>query len=407
MYGISCTAPSQCTAVGGDTAGPIVATETAGAWGNATHVAAPSVSHFNSVSCTDSLSCTAVGRDENSGNAIYATETGGVWGNATEIITLGRYTNLESVSCTAPGDCTAVGLDGNANPVHGWPIVTTETGGVWSSVAEVSPPGGGSSVWGFSGVSCTGPGNCTAVGDDGLQPDPIYATESAGVWSPASVVPLTPGRGGGQFRAINCQGPGDCTAVGQDVNINLGPVSVGIYAVLSGGVWGPVTELSTGGLDELSCTDSTDCTAIGGKRVNLLLPLAITESSGVWGTPTSMAASQASFHDVSCPVAEECTAVGDTDGPTFLPIYSTSMVAAAPTVTKFTPTSGPAGTVVTITGTGLSRATRVTFNGVKGTIASDTPTKLKVIVPVGATTGKIKVVTPGGTVKTVTAFKVT
>ncbi len=51
------------------------------------------------------------------------------------------------------------------------------------------------------------------------------------------------------------------------------------------------------------------------------------------------------------------------------------------------------GTVVTIKGTNLSGATKVTFNGVKGTITSDTATKIKVKVPLRATTGKIEVVT--------------
>jgi hypothetical protein len=76
-------------------------------------------------------------------------------------------------------------------------------------------------------------------------------------------------------------------------------------------------------------------------------------------------------------------------------------------ITKFTPSSGPVGTVVTIKGTNLSGATKATFNGVKGTITSDTATKLKVKVPSGATTGKIKVVTPGGKATTITAFTVT
>jgi YVTN family beta-propeller protein len=78
-----------------------------------------------------------------------------------------------------------------------------------------------------------------------------------------------------------------------------------------------------------------------------------------------------------------------------------------PTITSFSPASGPVGTVVTIKGTNLSGATKVTFNGVKGTITKDTATKIKVKVPSGATTGKIKVVTPGGRAKTATAFTVT
>jgi len=78
-----------------------------------------------------------------------------------------------------------------------------------------------------------------------------------------------------------------------------------------------------------------------------------------------------------------------------------------PTITSFRPGSGPVGTVVTITGTSLNGATKVTFKGVEGTITKDTATKIKVKVPSGAKTGKIEVVTPGGKVQTATAFGVT
>ncbi len=77
-----------------------------------------------------------------------------------------------------------------------------------------------------------------------------------------------------------------------------------------------------------------------------------------------------------------------------------------PTITSFSPGSGPVGTVVTIKGTNLNGATTVTFKGVRGTITKDTATTIKVKVPSGAKTGKITVVTPGGTVKTAKAFTV-
>ena len=65
------------------------------------------------------------------------------------------------------------------------------------------------------------------------------------------------------------------------------------------------------------------------------------------------------------------------------------------------------GATVTIKGTNLSGATKVTFGGKKATtIVSDTPTRLKVKIPSGARSGKIKVVTPGGTVKSATRFVV-
>jgi hypothetical protein len=66
------------------------------------------------------------------------------------------------------------------------------------------------------------------------------------------------------------------------------------------------------------------------------------------------------------------------------------------------------GATITIKGTNLSGATKVTFGGKKATtIVSDTATKLKVKVPSGARSGKIKVVTPGGTVTSATSFRVT
>jgi Ca2+-binding RTX toxin-like protein len=71
--------------------------------------------------------------------------------------------------------------------------------------------------------------------------------------------------------------------------------------------------------------------------------------------------------------------------------------AAAPTITSFDPTSGPVGTSVTITGTDLSGATSVTFNGVAATITSNTATEIVTTVPADATTGPIAVTTTGGT----------
>ncbi|UOQ69176.1 CARDB domain-containing protein [Hymenobacter volaticus] len=70
---------------------------------------------------------------------------------------------------------------------------------------------------------------------------------------------------------------------------------------------------------------------------------------------------------------------------------------SGPTITGFTPAGGPAGTVVTITGTNLSGATAVTFNGVAaGPITNNTATSLTVAAPVGGASGQICVTTPAG-----------
>jgi hypothetical protein len=78
-----------------------------------------------------------------------------------------------------------------------------------------------------------------------------------------------------------------------------------------------------------------------------------------------------------------------------------------PKVTSFRPTSGPPGTVVRITGTGLTGATKVTFGGVKATFTVDGVTSITATVPAGARTGRIKVVTPYGKAKSKATFIVT
>jgi cytochrome c peroxidase len=74
----------------------------------------------------------------------------------------------------------------------------------------------------------------------------------------------------------------------------------------------------------------------------------------------------------------------------------------------FSPTFGPAGTVVTITGTNFTGATAVSFNGVAAGFTEGPPGTITTTVPAGATTGPITVTTPsGGPLKTTTRFTVT
>jgi IPT/TIG domain len=80
--------------------------------------------------------------------------------------------------------------------------------------------------------------------------------------------------------------------------------------------------------------------------------------------------------------------------------------AQAPTITSFTPTSGPIGTIVTITGTDFLGATAVMFNNVTATFTVNSVTRITATVPPGATTGPILVITPSGTATSVTAFTV-
>lgn len=78
-----------------------------------------------------------------------------------------------------------------------------------------------------------------------------------------------------------------------------------------------------------------------------------------------------------------------------------------PVISSFSPTSGPVGTVVIITGKSLTGATAVAFGGVKATsFTVNSYTQITATVPAGAKTGRIVVVTPGGTATSTGTFTV-
>ena len=113
------------------------------------------------------------------------------WGRATTLrgapgVNLGSSADLYSLSCSSPGDCSAVGSY-SVKVNHNRAIIVNERRGQWGKV-EVLP---GLSAreerlnTGASVVSCSAPGDCSAggtyaVGDNQLLP--FVANESDGVW---------------------------------------------------------------------------------------------------------------------------------------------------------------------------------------------------------------------------------
>jgi uncharacterized repeat protein (TIGR03803 family) len=73
---------------------------------------------------------------------------------------------------------------------------------------------------------------------------------------------------------------------------------------------------------------------------------------------------------------------------------------------KTLPHSGQVGQVIEILGTDLTGATSVTFNGTPATFTVNARTEITATVPTGATTGRIQVTTPGGTLPSAGQFVV-
>jgi len=84
----------------------------------------------------------------------------------------------------------------------------------------------------------------------------------------------------------------------------------------------------------------------------------------------------------------------------------TLTVNQAPAITNLSPTSGPVGTAVTITGANFGSTGTVTFNGTTATTTTWTATSIVTSVPSGATTGNV-VVKVGGVASNGLAFTVT
>ena len=119
---------------------------------------------------------------------------------------------------------------------------------------------------------------------------------------------------------------------------------------------------------------------------------------------TTIVLSGTTFITATVPAAALTGSVTVTTGTTTL--TSTKTFDVLPTITTFTPESGPVGTPVTIKGTGLKQTTKVTFDGKSATFTVVSDTEITADVPTGAATGKISATTKGGSAASATSFTV-
>ena len=87
--------------------------------------------------------------------------------------------------------------------------------------------------------------------------------------------------------------------------------------------------------------------------------------------------------------------------------YAPGTPPSPPAIASFTPASGPAGTVVTIMGSNFMGVSAVTFNLTSASHTVLSGTQIQATVPAGASTGRIRVTTAGGTATSASDFTVT
>jgi hypothetical protein len=120
------------------------------------------------------------------------------------------------------------------------------------------------------------------------------------------------------------------------------------------------------------------------------------------GTAAVVSSASATSLTVTAPAGGSTGKVTVTtpDGTGTGPIFTYIVIPPPPAITSISPVSGPAGTVVTITGTNFKTTptdNTVKFNGIAATVQTSSATTLTVLAPATGTTGTVTVTTVDGT----------
>ena len=211
---------------------------------------------------------------------------------------------LQDVSCGGTGSCVAVGGFGNPEGAT-LPTLATLSEGEW--IVEQAPlPAGalpGSEAT-LGTVSCPSPGNCSALGSytgPGDQQETFTLDQSSGSWGAPTEVTMANGQGaaGLSLTSMSCPSAGNCAAVGY--YSRPGALFVHAYVVdETGGVWGPLQEVTVPGnasdsrLGAVSCASAGNCGAVGYATTGSATePLAVDETAGEgvrpWSWPSRLA----------------------------------------------------------------------------------------------------------------------
>jgi hypothetical protein len=326
---VFCTSAHTCVAVGDyDNASgrrePLSDTYSDGVW-TATTPPLPAGgyhSELTDVSCTATNTCVAVGDYDNSsgdGEPLVDTYSHGAWTAASPPVPAGgSYGYLNSVFCTTTGTCIAVGDYSNSS--GGVPLAETYSHGAWTAASPPAPAGSNDSY--LSDVSCTAAGTCVAVGSyDNTNPvgDPMVDTYSDGAWT-LTTPPVPAGAGFADLQNGSCSTAGTCVAVGSYINAsyNLEPLGY-TYA---DGAWTATTPPEPAGgkgsvLYDVACTAHNTCVAVGvyGNTSPGEQPLIDTYSNGAWTATAAPepASGEGYLGDVACTATGTCVAIGSYD----------------------------------------------------------------------------------------------
>ena len=91
-------------------------------------------------------------------------------------------------------------------------------------------------------------------------------------------------------------------------------------------------------------------------------------------------------------------------GKLFLLLFLLPFYTYGQTITSISPASGPVGSLLTLTGTGLTDITSASIGGTAAVVANESGTTAQLLVMPGTTTGTVSVTTAGGTASSTASF---
>lgn len=278
---------TQSTTATAEAQPPFIATESHRRWVSAVRIGLPAGAAKSadgtllSVTCSGPAACLAIGYYYNArsqARLMSVAETHGTWGLAKQITLPGKrsredLSSLNSLSCTSSTACVAVGssVSGATFSV----AAAIKSHGTWAWAPALKLPRGSESA--LSSVSCVPNGHCVAVGwyASNTSRIPMFATLSHDRWSAIKPLPArmagTP-RGDVNLEAVSCTRT-FCLAAGADRNLAVG--STRWFGVrISHGTWRsasvikvPAGVSGTFGLDTsvggVSCTREGFCAIVG------------------------------------------------------------------------------------------------------------------------------------------------
>src|SRR5689334_1613307 len=326
---ISCPSTTYCVMVGTNSTGGAVNTEVWSApaegkpweWGGWS-VAKPAGSTnivLNSVSCTATTACTAVGYyTDSTGRIVTLAErwNGSAWSIQTTANPASGATELVGVSCTSSTSCTAVGKQSTGTFAERW------NGTSWSISSTPNPEGSASAIRLYD-VSCPTTSFCLAVGNYATSPKKTLVERWNGsTWSLLSSP--NPSEAGSAFLTdVSCPTAESCAATGYYATTLGGSEYRTLVERWNGSAVSLQSSPNPEGkavvqLNDVSCTTASACTSVGFSQTTTAGPAAGTLGERWNGSSWSIQSTvdpeplppESRLETVSCPTSSFCAAFG-------------------------------------------------------------------------------------------------